>query len=365
MVEEVIQREIAQKGTIPFWRYMEICLYHPQGGYYMLKESPRGKSGDYYTAPTVGPVFGWLLAEAIAELSSFYQGDFNLVEVGSGEGYLLSDILSYLEAYCADVFERVKVISVELNPYMVQRQKEALKRFSGKVQWTSWDDLEGIRGCVIANELLDSFPFHRVKFEAGELFEVYVDYRGGRFCEVLEEAKEELKRYFEWLGIWPEEGAYAEVGLFALAFLEEAYRKLENGHLLLIDYGDEAEVLLSDLFPKGTLRTYKRHLLGGSPYEHPGQMDITAHVDFTALRKRAQELGFRVKGYMTQSAFLLEMLKRLKVSLGERENLELKRLLLPSEMGSIYKVLLLEKEGIDDRAYPFCTPKPMGSSEGP
>lgn len=339
----MIKQEIIQRGKVPFWRYMEICLYHPEGGYYMRPETPRGKRGDYYTAPTVGPLFGWLLAEAIVELSRSYQGDFELVEVGSGEGYLLSDLLSYLEVHYPGIFERMRVISVELNPSMVRRQKETLGRFSDRVRWSLWEDLERIRGCIIANELLDSLPFHRVKFEGGKLFEVYVTYRGGRFCEVFEEANELLERYFNWLGIWPAEGTYAEVGFKALRFLEEAYRKLESGYLLLIDYGDEAEVLLSGLFPQGTVRTYKGHHIGGSPYDHPGQMDITAHVDFTAVKKWAEELGFRIRSFQKQSAFLLEMLRRLKVPLGVKESLQLKRFLLPEEMGAVYKVLLLEK----------------------
>lgn len=344
-VEEAIKGEMAEKGKVPFWRYMEICLYHPEGGYYMLPKSPRGRRGDYYTAPTVGPLFGWLLAEAVAELAQLYPGDFELVEVGSGEGYLLSDLLSYLEVHYPEVFKRAKVISVELNPYMVQRQKEVLRRFQDKVRWSLWGDLEGLCGLIIANELLDSFPFHRVKFEGGKLFEVYVAYKEGKFYEVLEEAGEELERYFKWLGVWPLDGTYAEVGLHALRFLEEAYAKLESGFLLLIDYGDEAEILLSDLFPWGTVRTYKDNFVGGDLYDCPGQMDITAHIDFTAVKKRAEELGFRVRSFQKQSAFVLEMLKRLKVPLGLKESLQLKRLLLPEEMGSVYKVLLLEKGG--------------------
>lgn len=311
----------------------------------MRPETPRGKRGDYYTAPTVGPLFGWLLAEAIVELSRSYEGDFELVEVGSGESYLLSDLLSYLEVHYPWIFERMRVVSVELNPYMVHKQGEVLRRFSNKVRWSLWRDLEGIQGCIIANELLDSLPFHRVKFEEGNLFEVYVTYREGRFCEVLEKAEKQLEWYFSWLGIWPPDGTYAEVGINALRFLEEAYGKLDSEHLLLIDYGDEAEVLLSGLFPQGTIRTYKDHLVGGNPYDHPGQMDITAHVDFTAVRKRAEELGFRIRSFQKQSTFLLEMLRRLKVPLGIKESLQLKRLLLPEEMGSVYKVLLLEKGG--------------------
>ncbi len=366
MLRELIAEEIRRKGPISFCRFMELCLYHPEFGYYMKPRIPRGKGGDYLTAPTISPLFGQTLAKKIVSLSGSIPGSFELVEVGSGEGYLCRDILQYLRERSPEVYGRLSYISIELNPHLLQKQRELLGEFTPKVSFKGWEEVEGIRGIILCNELLDALPVHRVKVQGGKLWEVLVDFREGRFSEVLTPAGEGILGYFRWLGLFPPEGSYAEVGLSALRFIEEAHKKLQRGYLLLIDYGLMAEELFSGDFPWGTLLSYKGHRALKEILDEPGQRDITAHVNFSAVIKKAREVGFRILEFTTQGRFLLEtgILEGLQSEERLRERLQAKWFILPQTMGTAFKVLLLEKEVGDGSPHPLRPSESLAEAEG-
>ncbi len=344
-LEEVIRSEIASSGPITFARYMELCLYHPRYGYYMRPRSPRGKVGDYFTSPTVGPLFGKTLARQIAEMADLIPGVFHLVEVGSGEGYLALDILNALKEQAPEVLRRLHYLSVEINPFMVERQKELLKAFKGLVSWPRWKEIGGIRGCILANELLDALPVHRVVLKGGRLKEIFVDLAGSSFCEVLKEPTRGVSSYFRWLETLPPEGCQAEAGISALEWLEGASARLAEGFVLLIDYGHDAKTLLSGAFPQGTLLAYRGHRAHTDFYSAPGADDLTAHVNFTAVLKKARELGLGTLGPKNQGRFLLSLgiLDGLEGKEREKERLQAKRLILPAGMGDVFKMLALYK----------------------
>lgn len=340
-LKTLLRQQIASSGPITFARYMDLCLYHPRYGYYMQPRILRGRDGDYFTSPTVGPLYGRTLARQIAEMAQFLHGEFHIVEVGSGEGHLAGDILAALREEASDVYRRLHYLSVEVNPFMLEAQRQRLKAFEGKISWPRWDEIGEVRGCILCNELLDALPVHRVRVEGG-LKEIRVGLEGEGFCDVLVEPTPEVEGYFRWLGLFPPEGCEGEAGLSALEFLQGAAERLSEGFLFIIDYGHEAEVLLSERFPKGTVATYRRHRVGDDPYKDPGLQDITAHVNFTALLKRGRELGFTVLGPRPQGEFLIALgvLQGLE---GLRERLQAKRLILPGGMGDVFKVLVLCK----------------------
>ncbi|MEJ2068118.1 MAG: SAM-dependent methyltransferase, partial [Deltaproteobacteria bacterium] len=190
-VSEVLYRiiadEIRAQGPLPFTRFMEICLYHPNYGYYSSGRAGRGREGDYYTSPTVHPVFGALLGKQLAQMWRLLgEGAFEMVEVGGGEGYLCLDILEYLQRHEPQLYDLLRYRMVEISPVYIEKQKGLLSAHRTKVTWDSIADVDAMKveGCFLSNELVDAFPVHRVVVEKGELKENYVDLDKGQFVEV-------------------------------------------------------------------------------------------------------------------------------------------------------------------------------------
>lgn len=325
-----------------FCRFMELCLYHPRYGYYMAHRPAQGRGGDYVTAPSVGPLFGRTVARRIAQWAP--DGPFSILELGGGEGYLALDILSALKEKYPSVYRLLSYLSVEINPHMVQRQKEVLAPHLDKVKWVPWEEVGEVEGIILMNEVLDALPVHRVKVQGGRLYEVFLDWDGRSFREVLLPAGGHLYEYFTWLGAFPPEGTYAEAGLKALDLLREASEKLKGGRIVVFDYGLKTPELLSGAYPEGTLRAFQGHRVSGDLYAEPGGRDLTAHVDFGALIKRAEELDLQLEAFCDQATFLLQggILEEAK---DLQDRLKAKWLLLPQMMGKIFKVLILKKGG--------------------
>jgi SAM-dependent MidA family methyltransferase len=212
-----------------------------------------------------------------------------------------------------------------------------------------------LRGCILSNELVDSFPVHVVTLRDGRLREIYVTFEDGGFHEELgDPSSGELEGYFQKLGVSLEEGQRAEVNLMALEWLDAVARILTGGFIITIDYGHEAEILYSPLRSSGTLLCYHRHTWEDNPYERIGLQDITSHVDFTALTKKGEEVGLRRTGMTTQSRFLINLglVEEAQRIAGEdqssiegiRNRLAMKTLIVPNGgMGEVFKVLIQHK----------------------
>jgi SAM-dependent MidA family methyltransferase len=359
-LKRAILQRIKQKGKIPFREFMDLCLYHPLYGYYCSKKEKIGKGGDYYTSPCVHPIFGWMIAKQVHQMWVLMgeKSDFQIVEFGSGKGYLCHDILSYLRKEKPDFFGSLSYQMVETNPYF-RREGENLLLGNGlgeKVGWVTPPELESehfrVRGCILSNELIDSFPVHVVILKDGHLREIYVTYKDGGFREEIGAlSSNKLEGYFEKLGIVLDEGQRAEINLVALEWMEMVGRILTEGFVMTIDYGHEAEILYSPFRRNGTLLCYYRHTWHDNPYERIGVQDITSHIDFTSLIKRGEEMGLRRAGLTTQFRFLiglgfLEEVQRVveesQSSLeGIRNRLAMKTLILPNGgMGDVFKVLI-------------------------
>jgi SAM-dependent MidA family methyltransferase len=231
-----------------------------------------------------------------------------------------------------------------------------------KAQWITPQDLERdhfrVHGCILSNELVDSFPVHVVTFRDGCLREIYVASEDGGFREELGDlSSSELEGYFERLGIVLDGGQRAEVNLMALEWMEMVGRILTEGFVITVDYGHDAELLYSPLRRNGTLLCYHGHTWHENPYERIGLQDITSHVDFTSLMRKGEEVGLRNTGLTTQHRFLINLgfLEEVQKRLGEdqdslegiRDRLAMKTLILPDGgMGDVFKVLIQHK-GID------------------
>lgn len=358
-LRQIIAEEIRAKGPLTFARFMEYCLYHPLYGYYFSGRGRRGREGDYYTSPTVHPIFGALMGKQLAQMWRILgAGTFEVVEMGGGEGYLCLDILDYLRQEEPQFYDLLLYRMVERSPLVIEGQRSLLAAHEARMSWLRPEEMtsQKIRGCFLSNELVDSFPVHRVVMEGGTLREVYValDKRG--LTEVQgDPSTPELAAYFQRLGITLAEGKQAEVNLEALRWLRRVAQGLARGFMITIDYGYPAEELYSPLRPAGTLLCYQGHRVLADPFMNLGLQDMTAHVDFTSLIVWGEGCGLKLTGLVTQYRFLLalgileqvaQLGKGKKEADALNERLTIKNLILPGGLGETFKVLIQHK-GID------------------
>ncbi len=300
---------IRSQGPIPFRDFMDAALYHPQHGYYRSRREKMGREGDYLTSPEVSPAFGVLVGRQLREMwqAMGTPGRFDVVEAGAGTGLLCRDVLRWTRAHAADLRDALTYTIVEVSDPLVQRQQETVAEEAEDVRWSAElpDDIEG---CLLSNELLDSFPVHRVAVRDSELTEVFVGWDGARFVEELRPpSTPELAAYFRRLGLLPGDGCRAEVNLAAAQWMRQAASALRSGFILTFDYGYEAAELYAPWRSDGTLLCFYRHNPSDDPYARLGRQDITSHVDFTTLRRTGEELGLQTLGIASQSQFLANL----------------------------------------------------------
>jgi SAM-dependent MidA family methyltransferase len=311
-MDSIIKLEIdAHDGRITLARFMELALYHPEFGYYLSAERKPGRGGDFLTSPEASPLYGITVSRQIVE---FWERmgrpqDFSIREYGSGVGGLAYDILAGLSDAAPELFASVKYRLVERNR---NRQAQALTAFRdvGLIDHIideSDVSLEAISGVILANEVSDAFPAHRLTFEAGRLREAWIVSTddGFRFEDgpVSPEGEAAVQQLTDG-GVVLVEGGIYDVSPDASTWFRGASRHLERGYALVVDYGYEATELYRNHRLAGTLRGYFEHTVTDEPLSNVGSQDLTTHVDFTALRHAGEEAGLIFAGLTTQGAFL-------------------------------------------------------------
>lgn len=347
---DAIARRIAESGPIPFTVFMEAALYATDGGYYTSGRQTWGPGGDYITSLDVSPVFARTLGRQLIECWELLGSphSFELIESGAGRGWLSMGMLEYVKAACPGLHKALTVKLVELGGPPAGVPPE-------KVSWhRSLDELKPAENAlVISNELIDSFPAHRVRFTGGVLKELYVDFDGSSFFEKEGPLSDPaLAVYFQRAGVETFEGMTTEVNLEAGRWLRKASAFFTRGFVVTIDYGAPARELYSPE-RRGSLHCHFCHTLNDNPFANIGEQDITTHVDFTTLAMEGIDSGVSVTGFTTQKNFLLGLgvLEELKTpaSLGVEGvdevnfNRALGALISPGGMGDTFKVLVAHK----------------------
>jgi len=270
---EILRDEIRRGGPIRFRRFMETALYHPDFGYYRRERDPFGREGDFFTAEQVQPVFGILTASVIRQLfrAMGEPGDFTVVELGAGR------------AEMAASFEEWTYVPVDLDRGAFPQK---------------------FRGIVFSNEFFDALPVDAAIFADGIFRERRVGVSGDRFTWITgDPVSETLDSYFRMYSRPPEEGWIYEANLDGLEWMDRIARSLEAGYVLSVDYGyTRAE---SVRFPAGTLMGYRRHTAREDVLAEPGERDITAHVNFTALEEHGSRGGLAAERLETLARTLL------------------------------------------------------------
>lgn len=341
---------------------MQAALYDPELGYYNTARLKIGAAGDYYTSSNLHPAFGAVLARAFAELWKNQPGPLTVVEMGAGTGQLAIDVLSAMRDEHDQLFASLNYVIVETSPAMLARQRDKLADVSGNVQWRGLEVLgrDPISGIIFSNEFVDATPVHVVRQDHGEIEELCVTVsqgEAGRLSFVWSKASkaEHFSRYIERMGASLEEGQSVEINLDAIDWLAGIERALVRGFLVTIDYGDLAEHLWSPSRPRGTLRSFYRHRLIDSPLERPGEQDITASVNFSALMRYGSDFGFDVVSFERQATFLTRfgLIERLaglyqnSASLDDlNERLAVKNLFVPGGISDAFRVLIQRRQGV-------------------
>lgn len=357
-LEQIVIDKIKIQGPVTFETFMDMALYYPGLGYYACPDTEIGKKGDFYTSPHVHPIFGAMIARQLMEMWTFMDtpAEFCAVEVGAGAGYLCKDIHDYLNTPCenevmskakSEFRESLNYVIVEPYQHFERRQKNITNRDSGITWVQSLKELKDVRGCILSNELLDAFPVHLVEMD-DELKEIYVDFDGTEFVEEKNPlSSKDISDYVTRFSIKMYEGYRTEINLRIRDWLDDAVSVLSNGFILTIDYGYSAKEYYDEDRSGGTLLCYHKHQLNENPYKQIGEQDITAHVNFSSLKKWGEDLGLKTTGYCAQGTYLTasgidEVIIELYSGSSDylSEISKVKGLILPQGMGESHSVMI-------------------------
>jgi len=386
-LREQIEREIRERGPIPFSRYMEICLYDPLAGYYSRHAEQFGKAGDFYTSSDVHAVFGRLLARQFDEMWRVLDrpARIEMLELGPGRGLFARDVLDWSRKKFPDFFTALTYTLQEGSPSLRAKLRESLQEHvsSGKaiidrvartlpsassgqalsapVPVEHLNDAAMRKACeirrscaaetpliVFANEFFDALPVEILSAHG----KLHLAFENNRLTEIwLPPAAEELE-FLDRYSVHPEADERIEVSLPAQCWMTQIAQGIGRGFLLVIDYGYVRGEQLAGRH-RGTLMAYRQHSTSPNPYQAPGEQDLTAHVNFTALSAAAEDAGLRAERLLTQSQFLMGIGEKTQFADAFEEcrlpqerakvALQLKHLVTPAGMGESFHVFLASR----------------------
>ena len=362
---------------MPFSRYMELCLYDPIEGYYSRNSEQFGKAGDFYTSSDVHAVFGRLLARQFEEMWRAFDrpARIEILELGPGRGLFARDVLDWSRKKFPDFLAALAYTLQESSAALRAKLQETLadhltagkahvgakaKAHAGAAAIGCYaEQIEGIIGIhrtlppetpliVFANEFFDALPIE-ILSSKGKL---HLSFEHDGIAEIwLPPAAEELE-FLDHYSVHPDANERIEVPLAAQRHAAVIGRAIGRGFLIAIDYGYTRSQQLAGRH-RGTLMAYRQHSASPNPYEAPGEQDLTAHVNFTALTAALEHAGLRTEKLITQSQFLM--------GIGEANQfadafedcrlpqeqakvaLQLKHLVSPIGMGETFQVLIASR----------------------
>jgi SAM-dependent MidA family methyltransferase len=358
---EIICRETAERGVLPFARFMELALYCPVHGYYEKEKDNPGRHGDFYTSVGVGELFGQLLAFQFAEWLETLDSQaspLKLVEAGAHDGRLAKDILGWLQVKRPKLFEQIEYWIIEPSARRQEWQKETLKDFTPRVRWfESFRSISSpnpkseiqnpkLSGIIFSNELLDAMPVRRLGWDAQnkKWFEWGVTVEGNKLIWAKIQPSAFSLQPSALESVLPD-GYTLETCPAAENWWREAASVLGHGKLLAIDYGFTAAELFSPNRRHGTLRAYFRHHASDDLLANVGEQDLTAHVNFSAIQAAGEFAGLKTETFSTQSQFLTLILEKilLEKSFGEWTSAQARQfqtLTHPEHLGRAFRVLV-------------------------
>ena len=343
-LNEIIAGEISKDGPISFARFMELALYCPLYGYYEVKKDNVGRAGDFFTSVSVGSLFGEMLAFQFAEWLAPEVGsrksEVRIAEAGAHDAKLAKDILTWLRRCRPGLFDQLEYVIIEPSARRQEWQRETLRDFESKVRWLTELPAASrlavgfppFAGILFSNELLDAFPVRRFGWDARQKkwFEWGVALDGGKFVwtkfqklevggQRSESENQSVQPNFpssifhlpsSLLEVLPDNFT-TEICPAAERWWRDAAAFLRNGKLFTFDYGLSAEEFFSPERNDGTVRAYRRHQLCTDLLARPGEQDLTAHVNFTAIQNAGEAAGLKTEAFVSQAKFLTQIAEQI------------------------------------------------------
>jgi len=354
---------------------MDLALYCPVYGYYESEKDKIGRAGDFFTSVSVGPLFGELLAfqfcqwldqlgrktETGTEPARWCQ----ICEAGAHAGRLARDILGWIQLHRPDLSPLITYWIIEPSSRRRAWQAESLAPFAARVRWFGTGEWPGpFRGIVFSNELLDAMPQHRLGWDADQ--RSWFEWGVTGAPEALEWTRLPLpvagEEDADFIRLIPEvpvelacvlpDGFTIEISSAATAWWSQAALKLAQGKLLTIDYGDVEGHFFRPERPGGTLRAYRDHQVCPSPLTDPGLQDLTAHVDFSAIRRAGEQAGLQTEALISQEVFLTRIARQTWSPDGAHifgqwpsvRTRQFQTLTHPDHLGRLFRVLIQSRD---------------------
>lgn len=303
-----IRESLDSDGKMPFSRFMEMALYEPGLGYYSAGLHKLGASGDYTTAPELGPLFATCLARQAAELGESL-GEYDILEIGAGTGQLAFDLLQAIPPNHLPNRYRVLERSADLRRLQQENLAALAPELGSRVEWLEQPPGDEWQGLLLANEVLDALAVERFLINEDGVDQLCVATEGDRFCWATRPAPAVLRTSVDHaiadIGIELPAGYQSEINPFTADWLKALCRGMSRGLALFIDYGYPRREYYLPERSDGTLMCHYRHRAHDDVFFWPGLQDITAWVDFTALAEAADENSLEVEGYCSQTLFLI------------------------------------------------------------
>ena len=307
---EAIRAEILSGGPITFARFMERALYEPDRGYYRRPDAGPGRQGDFLTASEAHPIFGAAIGRLLEQAwdAMGRPGAFIVTEPGAGTGALAAGLLGGLRDTGSPLLDAIRYRPVEIEAARSAAFRERLAA-DGLLEYLEADEPSSTAveiGAVVANEVLDALPVHRLVGRPGGIRELLVGTAaGGGFVSIeAEPTTPALAARLDAEGVTLADGQVTEVCLAIDAWLDAATAHLAAGIVVLVDYAEEPATLHGPGHPTGTVRGFARHAVSGDPFRHVGRQDLTATVDLAAVRAAAPTAGLTPLGETTQAELL-------------------------------------------------------------
>ena len=304
-----------QQGPMSFETYMDLSLYHPEGGFYTRPAMTVGIGGDFHTSVSLDPAFGLCLARHLEQVwrVSGCPETLRWLEMGPGTGELASQILHGLREIGGG-WRSLECVLIERSASLRSVQERRLLPLAGQGVTVRWaDSLAEVaphgtfQGHVISNEFFDALPVRRVIGTEDGFAEIgVVRYGAGRYRQIgMVPTSPALAEALSAAGVVLRPGQQTEIGLMAQQTMCELASWFGRGTVLTIDYGDDAIRVHAPHRMKGSMRGYHRQLRIDDPMWLPGEQDLTADVDFSALARAGESRGLRALGWVDQGHFLL------------------------------------------------------------
>lgn len=354
---EIIKQfiEASPEKMISYAEYMELALYHPEEGYYIKERQKIGKEGDFYTSSNVADVFGKLIGKWFAENHGTFSLPPAVCEIGAGNGRFAR---AFIQGWNEKSVQKLSYWIVEASPYHRKLQAAELSGLEN-VDILYADTFEGtgmIQGMIFSNELFDAFPVHVVEKVEGVVKEVLVGHENGQLKEVLVPLENErIIAFINEQGIVLAEGQRMEIPLAYEPFMKSIAENFTKGIMMTVDYGYTKEEWGHPSRRRGSLRGYYQHQMHHDVLQHPGEMDLTSHVHFDALKSVGEEYGLGFVRKMRQDEFLIAagILDELAehsdpnpFSEASKRNRAIRSLILPGGISQSFDVIIQAK-GMD------------------